>query len=128
MVVAGSLLMTSLAPAPAAAWNNTDLTPETKLALQSAVAAFIDHASDADGGFRYIDRASGRMQTAYPGSMHPKIIPVGDDYFLCIEMLDAAGNPKLVDFLMRRTTVGWLIVDVIFDRRDLVKKAVASVG
>ena len=58
------------------------------------------------GGCRYIDRVSSSMQTAYPGSMHPKIIPVGDDYFLCIEMLDPAGNAKLVDFLMRRTAVG----------------------
>ena len=106
MVVAGSLLMASLVPAPVIAWSDKDLTPETKLALQSTIAAFIDHASDADGGFRYIDRVSGSMQTAYPGSMHPKIIPVGDDYFLCIEMLDPAGNAKLVDFLMRRTAVG----------------------
>ena len=60
--------------------------------------------------------------------MHPKIIPVRDDDFLCIEMLDAAGNAKLVDFLMRRTAVGWLIVDVIFNRCNLVKKALASVG
>ncbi len=110
------------------AWTDTDPTPQIKLALQSAMAAFIDNASDADGGFRYIDRASGTVRTAYPGSMHPKIIPLGHDYFLCIEMLDATGAVKLVDFLLRQTAAGWLVVDVMIDRRDLVKKALASVG
>jgi len=68
------------------------------------MAAFIDNASDADGGFRYIDRASSAVRTAYPGSMHPKIIPLGDDYFLCIEMLDATGAVKLVDFSMMKAS------------------------
>ena len=60
--------------------------------------------------------------------MHPKINPLGHDYFLCIEMLDTTGAVKLVDFLLRQTAAGWLVVDVIIDRRDLVKKALASVG
>ena len=42
---------------------------------------FIDNASDDEGGFCYIERQSGALMTAYPGVIHPKIIPVGDDYF-----------------------------------------------
>ena len=109
LVIAG-LMMSPLGASSASAWSETNPTPQIKLALQSAMAAFIDNASDADGGFRYIDRSSGAVRTAYPGAMHPKIIPLGHDYFLCIEMLDATGAVKLVDFLLRQTAAGWLLM------------------
>ena len=95
-------------------------------ALQATMIRFIDNASDDDGGFRYIDRQSGKLITAYPGAIHPKIIPVGADYFLCIDMLAANGTRRLVDFLVREGREGWMVVDVIIDRRDLLKKALAS--
>jgi len=110
----------------AVAWDGSGPDQSTKILLQSAVVEFIDRASDADGGFRYIDRKTGALHTAYPGALHPKIIPIGHDYFLCIEMLDAKGAVKLVDFVLRQSAAGWLVVDVIIDRRDLVKKALAS--
>ena len=72
---------------------------------------FIDNASDDEGGFCYIERQSGALMTAYPGVIHPKIIPVGDDYFLCIDMLAANGTRRLVDFLVREGHEGWMVVD-----------------
>lgn len=95
-------------------------------ALQATMTRFIDNASDDDGGFRYIDRQSGKLITAYPGAIHPKIIPVGAGYFLCIDMLAANGTRRLVDFLVREGREGWMVVDVIIDRRDLLKKVLAS--
>ncbi len=95
-------------------------------ALQATMIRFIDNASDDDGGFRYIDRQSGKLITAYPGAIHPKIIPVGADYFLCIDMLAANGTRRLVDFLVREGREGWMVVDVIIDRRGLLKKVLAS--
>jgi hypothetical protein len=128
LIVMSHLLMLPSAAATTLVFGQQTLSPQTKLALQSAVAAFIDNASDEDGGFRYIDRQTGALHTAYAGAVHPKIVPLGDDYFLCIEMLDSAGSVKLVDFLLRFGEAGWLVVDVIIDRRDLVKKALASEG
>jgi hypothetical protein len=84
-----------------------------KAALQATMIRFIDNASDDDGGFRYIDRQSGKLITAYPGAIHPKISPVGADYFLCIDMVAANGTRRLVDFLVREGREGWMVVDVI---------------
>jgi hypothetical protein len=39
------------------------------------------------------------MKVIYPGAIHPKIILLDGDYFLCIEMLDPNGTARLVDFL-----------------------------
>lgn len=97
-----------------------------KAALQATMIRFIDNASNDDGGFRYIDRQTGVLITAYPGVIHPKIIPIGADYFLCIDMVAANGTRRLVDFLVREGREGWMVVDVMIDRRDLVKKALAS--
>ncbi|MDA9022635.1 hypothetical protein N9I56_04075 [Alphaproteobacteria bacterium] len=123
VVVVGFWLVSGMLPAMA---NSDRLDASLKAALQATMIRFIDNASDDEGGFRYIERQSGALITAYPGVIHPKIIPVGDDYFLCIDMLAANGTRRLVDFLVREGREGWMVVDVIVDRRDLVKKALAS--
>ena len=123
VVVVGFWLVSGMVTAMA---NSDRLYASLKAALQATMIRFIDNASDDEGGFRYIERQSGALMTAYPGVIHPKIIPVGDDYFLCIDMLAANGTRRLVDFLVREGREGWMVVDVIIDRRDLVKKALAS--
>ena len=55
--------------------------------------------------------------------MHPKIIPLGDDQVLCIEMFDKAGGRHDADFVMRRTDAGWMVVDILINQRALLKKA-----
>jgi len=84
-----------------------------KAALQATMIRFIDNASDDDGGFRYIDRQIGKLITAYPGAIHPKIIPVGSDYFLYIDTMAANGTLRLVVFLVREGREGQMVVDVI---------------
>ena len=86
---------------------------------------FIDNAAETDGGFRYIDRKDGQTRIMYPAAIHPKIIPIGEDYFLCIEIMEANGTQRLVDFLVRDGAAGLMVVDVMVDRRDLVKRALA---
>ena len=88
--------------------NSDRLEASLKAALQAMMIRFIDSGSDDEGGFRYIERQSGALMTAYPGVIHPKIIPVGDDYFLCIDMLAANGTRRLVDFLVREGREGWI--------------------
>jgi hypothetical protein len=63
------------------------------------------------------------LKISYPSVIHPKIIPIGDDYFLCVDMLAANVTRRLVDFLVCEGREGWMVVDVIIDRRDLVKKS-----
>ena len=122
------IVVVCLMAAPAIASQKTILDASLKATLQTAMLSFIDNASTPDGRFKYIDRQSGALEVIYAGAVHPKIIPVGDDYFLCIEMLNAKGKSQLIDFLVRKGRSGWMVVDVLVNRRDLVKKALASVN
>ena len=72
--------------------NSDRLDASLKAALQATMIRFIDNASDDEGGFCYIERQSGALMTAYPGVIHPKIIPVGDDYFLFIDRTKSSCN------------------------------------
>jgi len=112
-------------PALAQTQSRPILNENLKAALQATMLEFIDNAAETDGGFRYIDRKDGQIRIMYPGAIHPKIIPIGEDYFLCIEMMEANGTQRLVDFLVRDGAAGLMVVDVMVDRRDLVKKALA---
>ena len=63
------------------------------------------------------------MVGAHVEVMHPKIIRPGPDYVLCIEMYDDMGQRHDADFIMRKGSNGWIVTDVLFDQRDLLKKA-----
>jgi hypothetical protein len=99
---------------------------QTKIDLQAALLNFLDMSADPQGRFRVIDRATGQVLHTHAGAMHPKIVPFGEDRVLCIEMFDSAGGRHDADFVMRQTPVGWMVVDVLFDQRPLLKKALAG--
>lgn len=99
---------------------------QTKIDLQASLLSFLDASADSQGRFRIIDRESGEIIHVHAGAMHPKIVPFGEDRILCIEMFDSEGARHDVDFVMRKTPAGWLVVDVLFDQRPLLKKALAS--
>ena len=100
---------------------------QTKIDLQASLLSFLDASADAQGRFAIIDRSSGELIHVHAGAMHPKIVPFGEDRILCIEMFDADGGRHDADFIMRETPAGWLVVDVLFDQRPLLKKALARV-
>ena len=99
------------------------LDSQSKIDLQAALLNFLELTSDESGRFRVIDRDSGKPLEIYAGAMHPKIVPLGDDQVLCIEMFDKAGVRHDVDFVMRQTEAGWLVVDILVNQRPLLKKA-----
>lgn len=103
--------------------SGNDLDVADKIALQSSLLAFLEQGGDEDGSFRVLDRKTGVMIKAHIGALHPKIIRLGPDYVLCIEMFDANGQRHEADFIMRPGTAGWVVTDVLFDQRDLLKKA-----
>ena len=116
-----AMLVAMLSMASAQADEN-----QTKIDLQASLLSFLDAAADAQGRFGIIDRASGRLVHVHAGAMHPKILPFGDDWILCIEMFDTAGGRHDADFVMRATPAGWMVVDLLFDQRPLLKKALAG--
>ena len=87
---------------------------------------FLELTADENGRFRVIDRDSGKPLELYAGAMHPKIVPLGDDQVLCIEMFDDAGGRHDADFVMRQTNAGWMVVDVLVNQRPLLKKAISG--
>ena len=103
---------------PAQALDN-----QVKIDLQAALLSFLESASDEAGRFAVIDRSIGRLTRVYAGAMHPKIVPFGDDQILCIEMFDDAGGKHDADFVLRRHDSGWMVVDILFNQRPLLKKA-----
>jgi len=103
---------------PAQALDN-----QMKLDLQATLLSFLENASDKAGRFAVIDRTSGRLLRVYAGAMHPKIVPFGDDQILCIEMFDDAGSRHDADFVLRRGDNGWMVVDILFNQRPLLQKA-----
>ena len=102
---------------PAQALDN-----QMKIDLQATLLSFLENASDDAGRFAVTDRSSGRLTRVYAGAMHPKIVPFGDDQILCIEMFDDAGGKHDADFVLRRGDHGWMVVDILFNQRPLMKK------
>ena len=103
---------------PAQALDN-----QMKIDLQATLLSFLETASDDAGRFAVIDRSTGRLTKVYAGAMHPKIVPFGDDQILCIEMFDDAGGKHDADFVLRRHEGGRMVVDILFNQRPLLKKA-----
>ena len=120
-VLMSTILMSTMMVSPSAGDDG-----QTKIDLQAALLNFLEMSADPQGRFRVIDRASGRVIHTHAGAMHPKIVPFGDDRVLCIEMFDSEGGRHDADFVMRKTAAGWMVVDVLFDQRPLLKKALAG--
>jgi hypothetical protein len=110
-------------PNSAYATSGSSLQADDKIELQSALLTFLEQGGDANGTFRILDRDTGAMVAAHVGAMHPKIIRLGPDYVLCIEMYDNMGQRHDADFIMRKGSHGWIVTDILFDQRDLLKKA-----
>lgn len=106
----------------------SSLDASTKAQLQTTIITFLEKAADETGAFGVIDRETGFRVAVFPGAIHPRIVPYGADYFLCIEMFDKAGKKYDADFLIRNGTDGWMVVDVMMNQRDLLRKAIANSG
>lgn len=104
-----------------------DIDTRTKANLQSVMIAFLDEGSDSAGAFKIMDRETGAMRRVFPGALHPTIVPLDGDFVLCLEMYDADGVKYDADLILREGPAGWQVVDVLFDQRPLLKKALAQV-
>jgi hypothetical protein len=74
---------------------------QTKIDLQAAHLNFLKMAADSQGRFRVVDRVVDRAG-------------------------DRAGGRHDADFVMRQTAAGWMVVDVLFDQRSLLRKALSG--
>ena len=118
------ILLTGQLISPASA---RDVPVETAARLQATLSKFVSDASAKDGSFVYLNRETAQRVMLYPSGKHPMVIPFGEDYYLCVTMLDAQGNKLDVDFLLRpKSGAGegvFLVVDTFVDNRNLLHRA-----
>ena len=104
-----------------------EIPTDLQVELQSAMLSYTDSILD-DGAYSYIDTEEDALRTVYPAQVHPFVVPFGDDYFLCSEMVTDEGAPVTADFLIRRIGGAYRVVQLILDDRPAVQAAMAKLG
>jgi hypothetical protein len=97
-----------------------DVPAQTQVRLQGAMVTYLDQRL-VDGAYRYIDTQQDVVRTVYPANTHPFVLPFGDDYFVCSEMIDDQGNTITADFLVRAVDDDFAVVQMIIDDRQSVQ-------
>lgn len=104
-----------------------DIPTDLQVELQSAMLSYIDEIV-VDGAYTYVDTKEQAVKTAYPANIHPIIVPFGDDYFVCSEMVDDSGNKMTADFLVRLIESDYRVVQLIIDDRKAMEVAMSKLG
>jgi hypothetical protein len=101
-----------------------EIPPDVQVKLQSAMQTHLDEITE-DGAYRYLT-AKADVETLYPANTHPMILPFGEDYFVCSDMVDAAGQSFTADFLVREIAGDYRVVQMLVDQRKIVEKAMGK--
>jgi hypothetical protein len=104
-----------------------DIPADLQVKLQGAMLEHLD-AVAVDGAYSYVDPKSQAVKTVYPANIHPMVVPFGDDYFVCSEMIDEDGNNLTADFLVREIGGEYRVVQTLIDDRQAMMAAMAKLG
>ena len=104
-----------------------EISPEIQVQLQAAMQQYIDQVS-TEGAYTYIDYKSEDLKTVYPANVHPMVLSLGKDYFVCAEMVDENGSHITADFLVRKFGDDYRVVQMILDNRPVVESAMKKVN
>ena len=104
-----------------------DIPTDLQVELQSAMLSYIDEIL-VDGAYTYVDTMEQAVKTVYPANIHPIIVPFGNDYFVCSEMVDDSGNKMTADFLVRLIEGDYRVVQLIIDDRKAMEVAMSKLG
>lgn len=104
-----------------------EIPADVQVKLQGVMLDYID-ARLSDGEYVYVDTREKALKTLFPANVHPFVVPIGDDYFVCSEMIDDDGNTLTADFLIRRIDGEYKVVQMIVDDREAVSAAIAKLG
>ena len=105
----------------------TELSAEIQVKLQTAMMNHVD-AVVVDGAYTYVDTQSGKLKTVYPANVHPFVVDVGDDFFVCSEMITEEGESVTADFLVRNIEGSFRVVQMIINDRAAVEGAIKHIG
>ncbi len=70
-----------------------------KARLQAAMQQHIGR-SLVDGAILHLDTETGEVKSLYPTQAHPMVIVMGDNFVLCTDLRDKAGNTMPLDLYM----------------------------
>lgn len=104
-----------------------NLSADIQVKLQTAMMTYVD-AVVVDGAYTYVDTQTGRLKTIYPANVHPFVVEVGDDYFVCSEMISEEGESITADFLVRNIEGSYRVVQMIINDRAAVEGAIKHTG
>jgi hypothetical protein len=121
LIVAGlSLLL-------AAGASAADIPADLQVKLQGAMLRHIEENA-VDGAYTYVDTHGQALKTVYPANIHPMIVPFGEDYFVCSEVIDEDGNNLTADFLVREIRGEYAVVQTLIDDRQAMMAAMQKLG
>jgi hypothetical protein len=121
LIVAGlSLLL-------AAGASAADIPADLQVKLQGAMLRHIEEIA-VDGAYTYVDTHGQALKTVYPANIHPMIVPFGEDYFVCSEVIDEDGNNLTADFLVREIRGEYAVVQTLIDDRQAMMAAMQKLG
>jgi hypothetical protein len=120
LVAAIALLIASSAAA-------ADIPADLQVKLQGAMLQRLDEIV-VDGAYSYVDPKSQAVKTVYPANIHPMVVPFGDDYFVCSEVIDENGDNLTADFLVRDVGGTYRVMQVLIDDRPAMMAAMAKLG
>jgi hypothetical protein len=93
VIAASSFLFVASLPAIA----EESVAPEELANLQAAMQSHIDQLS-VDGALLHLDPATGKVRKVFPAKAHPKIMKLGNYYYLCSDFRDSEGKDLMVNF------------------------------
>jgi predicted thioesterase len=121
IIIAGLTLLLGAGPLAA------DVPADVQVKLQGAMLRHIEEIA-VDGAYTYLDTRDQTVKTVYPASVHPMVVPFGEDYFVCSEVIDEDGNNLTADFLVRDVKGEYTVVQTIIDDREAMMAAMAKLG
>jgi hypothetical protein len=114
------LLLTSLAHAE-------EQSAALQVELQTAMLTYTESIF-VDGSYSYIDTKTDALKTVYLANAHPFVLSMGNDFVVCSEMIDDAGNNITADYLVRRIEGKYKVVQMLIDDRESLKNAMSKLG
>ena len=95
------------------------------VALQSTLLSFLSER-ETDGRYVIFNPEARELLSLAPASLHPKIVPFRNGYFLCADFLTEDGTAYEMDFLVMPVGNGFAITQTLFDARDSIRRTMGK--
>jgi len=118
-------LLTVLALSVFTSTAHAELDQKRMIDLQSTLLKFLS-ARQSEGRYVIFNPERGELLALAPASLHPKIVPFRNGYFLCADFLTGDGTTYEVDFLAMPVDDGFAITQTLFDSRDAIRRTMGK--